>query len=202
MQNQYLFCITTKSENSEQTIFLWLEIQIWSRLHHQTLQKATVASGILVTVEISFRLNSQWIFPCIEIGHTIIKPRRIYRSLQVWGTREQMNAWVPEQPFSLYHTYVPFIQASTDLRPSFQIAAQLPAYINLVLLILQLNALMTQYQKPQYNCGTKSRHVYLHSIVFQVKDINWKIAIVRSTHQNIESNGVVNMLKFIIMTQL
>lgn len=134
--------------------------------------------------------------------HTIIKSRRIYRSLEVWATREQMNALVPEQPFSLYHTYVPYTQASTDLRASFQIAAQLPTHINLVLLILQLNALMTQYQKPQYNCGAKSRHVYLHSIVLQVNGINWKIDIGHSIHINIESNSIVNMLKFIIMTQL
>lgn len=71
-----------------------------------------------------------------------------------------MNALFPQQPFSLYHPYVLYTQASIDLRASFQIAAQLPTHINLVLLILQLNALMTQYQKPQYDCGTKPRHVY------------------------------------------
>lgn len=62
-------------------------MQIWARLQNQALQQATVTSGVLVTVELSFRLNSQWIFPCTEIRHTpLFKSRRVYRSLEMWDT--------------------------------------------------------------------------------------------------------------------
>lgn len=108
-----------------------------------------------------------------------------------------MHAVFPQQPFSLYHTYAPYKQASIDLRACFQIAAQLPTHINLVLLTLQLNALMKQYQKPKFDGGTKTGHVYLHSIEIQVDDINWKIDIWHHFHKNIEpmSDGIVIMLK-------
>lgn len=82
-----LFVYYYRVTPSEQTFFLWLKIQIWARVQNQTLHKATVTSGALVTVELSFRLNGQWMFPCTEIMLIIIKSRRIYRSLKVWATR-------------------------------------------------------------------------------------------------------------------